>query len=108
VPVFLLPLPVQSLLHGGGAVSLGQNALYMLELNGGVADVEALTQNIVDPPQDGVALRWRHVVNQHVATECARLRAQAPDVQVVHIDHALDAAQLLGDILQFQPLGQAL
>src|SRR4051812_46550223 len=45
VPVLLLP----RFLHGRGAVSAGQHAFYMLKLNGGVADLKARAQNIVNP-----------------------------------------------------------
>src|SRR3954467_14331004 len=87
---------------------LSQNALYMLELNRRVPDLESRTQQIVNPPQNRIALRWRHVVNQHVAAQRARFRPQTPDMQIVHVDNAWQLAQLTGDLRQFQPLGQAL
>jgi hypothetical protein len=69
VPVLLLP----RFLHGRGAVSAGQDALYMLKLNRGVADLKARAQNIVDPLQNRIAFRRRHIVDQDVAAEGARV-----------------------------------
>src|SRR5665213_2990023 len=49
------------------AVGFGQDALYVFELDGGVEDVEAFAQDVVDAAEDGVAFRRRHVVDQDVA-----------------------------------------
>src|SRR6478672_5904359 len=50
----------------GRAVGFGQDALHVFELDGGVEDVEALAEDVVDTAEDGVAFRRRHVVDQDV------------------------------------------
>jgi hypothetical protein len=45
----------------------GKGALGVLELNGGMMDVEFAKLGI-HPLQDGIAFRWRHVLNQYVTT----------------------------------------
>src|SRR5579872_3100470 len=103
VPVLLLP----RFLHGGSAVSAGEHAFYVFELDRGVPDLKARAQDVIDPLQNRIAFRRRHVVDQHVAAQGAGVRAEAPDVQVMDVNHALDAAQFGGDVLQFQPFGQS-
>src|SRR5579863_827476 len=84
------------LLLGYRAMRLGQRAAEVLKLDGGVADVEAVAQHVVDPPQDGMAGRGRHVLDQHVAAQSARFRTEAPDMEVVNVDHARHAAERVG------------
>ena len=38
----------------------------MLELNGGVPNVELVAEDLVDAAQDRLRLRGRHVLDQHV------------------------------------------
>jgi hypothetical protein len=49
------------------ARNVRQRAAHVLELNGRVVDREVIAQQRVDLPQDGIAGRGRHVLNQHVA-----------------------------------------
>ena len=62
----------------------------VLELDGGVADVEVVLEHVIELDQDAGALRRRNVGDGHVAGQGAGVRAEAPDVQVVNVDHALD------------------
>src|SRR3954464_13684789 len=55
------------IVHRDGAAALGDGATHVLELNGGVADIEAVGQHAVDAAQNRVAGRRGHVVNQNVA-----------------------------------------
>src|SRR4029079_8680581 len=102
VPVLLLP----RVLHGRCTVSAGKDAFYILKLNRGVPDLKARAQNIVDALQNRIAFRRRHIVDQDVAAEGTRVRSQAPYMEVMNVDDALDTAQLSGDILQFEAFGQ--
>jgi hypothetical protein len=90
----------------GSAVGFGQDALYVLELDGGVEDVEAFAENVVNAAEDGVAFRGRHVVDQDVATEGAGFGAKAPDVEIVDVDDAFDLAQFGGYLFQLEALGE--
>ena len=74
------------------ADALGVLALDVLELDGGVVDVEAFRQNSVHCTQDLLALRGGDVFNQRVATQRVRVRRQAPNVYVVNVDQALDSS----------------
>ena len=76
--------------------STGSVALGVLELDRSVMDFVP-AQNIVDALQDRVARRRRHVLDEHVAAQSMRARTQAPDVQIVNIDHAVDATNRLRD-----------
>ena len=56
-----------------------KRALGVLELDGGVLDMEAAKQ-IVYPAEDCVALRRWHVLDQYVTTQGVRVGPEAPDV----------------------------
>ena len=62
----------------------------VLELDGGVADLEVLAEQLVELDQNAGACRRWNIGDGHVAGERARLRAEAPDVQIVYVDDALD------------------
>ena len=91
-----------------GAPALGDGTAHVLELHGGVRDVEALGQDFVDAPQDAVAGGGRDVLDQHMAAQRVRARPEAPDVQVVDVQDAVDRAHPGGDILEVNPPRQAL
>jgi hypothetical protein len=93
-------------LERGGAVGFGQDALHVFELDGGVEDVEAFAEDVVDAAEDGVALRRRHVVNQDVATEGTGFGTEAPDVEIVDVDDAFDLAQFGGYFFQLEAFGE--
>src|ERR1700681_3081418 len=67
VPVLLPP----RFLDRGGAVSAREDAFYVLELNRGVPDLKARAQDVIDPLQNRIAFRRRHVVDQHMAAKGA-------------------------------------
>ena len=41
----------------------------MLELHRRVVHMKAVAEDMLDAMQDMVALRWRHIFNEHVATK---------------------------------------
>ena len=65
-------------------------ATNVFELNSGVADLKLFAEQTVELDEDARAFRWRNVGDGDVACQRARMRAKAPDVQVVDVDDALD------------------
>src|SRR5579883_2674587 len=92
--------------YGAGAV--GQEAANMFELNGRVMDMEKAAEDAIDVPQNRVAFRGRHILNEDVTAQGVRFRSQAPDVQIVDVDDAGDLANGARDIGELQAFGQAL
>src|ERR1700747_2589897 len=84
----------------------GERAARVLELNGSVVDIEAVVQDAIDVAQNGLALRRRHVLDQHVTAQGMRLRAQAPDVQIVHVTDPRRLPDGAGYFRELQSLGQ--
>ena len=74
---------------------MGRLTSRRLKLDGRVMDVEAIAQTAVDLCQDGGALRRRHLRNGDMAGQCMRLRSQAPDVEVVHIEYSFNGLHRL-------------
>lgn len=64
----------------------------MFELDRRVVDAEAMMQAVFYVPQNAFADRGRNVGNRDVAGECARLRSDAPAVQIVNVIHSLNRA----------------
>ena len=64
----------------------------MLELNCRVADGEAVAEHRIQALQNAIAGGWGNVLDQGVTAQRVGARAQAPDVQVVHVEHARDFA----------------
>ena len=62
----------------------------VLELDGGVANVEAVLEDVVEIDEDAGALRGGNIGDGDVAGEGAGLGAEAPDVEVVDVDDAID------------------
>src|SRR5262249_31403556 len=85
-----------------------QRAARVLELDRGVVNIEAFAKKAIDIVQNRIALGRRHIFDQHVAAQRARLRTEPPDVQIVNVDHASNAANLLDDLRQLESLGQTL
>jgi len=85
-------LVVMMLLGRNHAPVLGHRAAHVLELHGGVMNMKLAAQHLVDAGQDAVAGRGRHVFDQHVTAQRVGARSQAPDVQIVHVQHAFHAA----------------
>ena len=69
--------------------SMRRLATVRLKLDGRVGDAELVVQPAVDPIQNACALRHWHLRNSYVAGQRVRLRSQAPDMQVVHIQNTL-------------------
>ena len=57
----------------------------MFELDGRVVDLELPVESIFEADENACALRRRNVGDGHVAREGARVRAQAPHMQIVNI-----------------------
>ena len=86
--------------HRNGAAIFRNRAADVLELHGGVVNVEAVGEHVVQAPQNDVARGGRNVVDQHMAAEGMGARTETPDVQIVDVQHAIDASHRRGDFLQ--------
>jgi len=53
------------------APSPGNGTTHMLKLDRSVVDMIPIAQHMVQRMQNAVALRWRHVIDQNMATERA-------------------------------------
>ena len=95
VPVFL-----RGHLFNRNHAAMQLLAAGVFELDGGVGDAEVLLEHVVEIDQDAGALRRRNVGDADVAGQGAGLRAQAPDVQVVDVDDALDGLHAGADLRQ--------
>lgn len=62
----------------------------MFELDGRVADVEVIVQDLVELGENAGAFRGRNVGDGDVAGERAGAGAETPYVQIVDVDHAFD------------------
>ena len=67
----------------------GNHAADVLKLNRIVVEMKPVSQQQVQAPQDPVTLRRRHIFNQHMATQSMGGGTQAPNVQIVNIEHTL-------------------
>ena len=70
----------------------------VLELDGGVADLVALAEQLVELDENAGACGWWNIGDGHVAGERARLRTEAPDVKIVHVEDALDGFHAGADL----------
>ncbi len=86
VPV-MMDVPSSHRLRGCNAALQGL-ATDVLELDGGVIDFELAVENIFKASQNAYAFRRRNICDRHMAGQGARRRSQAPNVEVVNIDHA--------------------
>ena len=82
--------------HGQNA-SVREIAIGALKLNRGVVDVMAVGQHAPQLVEDGVAGRGRNVCDGDVRGEGVSVTADAPDMEVVDVEHAGDGAQLRVD-----------
>ena len=94
---------------GGGhdAAVLGI-ADHVLELDGGVVDVELFPQLRLYPAKNGLAFRRRDIGDSDMAGERVAVAADGPDMQVVDIVHSRNAGDFPGQSFQVKPLGRAL
>ena len=56
-------------IHRDHAAGSGNLATHVLELHRRVVNTEPVPQYMFEPMEDMIALRWRHIVNQHVAAQ---------------------------------------
>src|SRR5580658_1236359 len=103
----LVGMPVVCVFLGGaGHFFKGHNASFefaaadVLELDGGVGDLEVLLENMVELFQDAGAFRGWNVGDAHMAGEGAGLRAEAPDVKVVDVNDPLNGFHAGADLGQ--------
>src|SRR5579863_1584326 len=76
-------------------------AHHVLELDGGVIDAEMKMQTLFYVAQDAFAHgRW-NVGDGDVTGECASFRADAPDVEIVHVVDSLDGANGIFNQFEF-------
>ena len=92
---------------GNYASAFRYGASDVLELNRGVADRKAVAQHGIQALQNAVAGRGWHVFDQGMSAQRVGARSQAPDVQVMHVQHALDAAHGSDYRGQIDPTRQA-
>jgi len=86
--------------RGDAAVDCG--AVGDLDLNRRVVDAEVIAELMVDALQNRFALSERHLDDLHVAAESVRLRGQAPDVQVMHVDDAGHTLHRRADLIEVE------
>src|SRR5690348_9123390 len=64
-------------------------AVLVLELNGRVVDAKLHCQTLLHVAQYRLARRWRNVGDRYVTGQRMHLRSNAPDMEIVHITHAV-------------------
>ena len=82
---------------------LRQFAIGVLKLDRRMVNVELIAENLVDSLQNAIALRGRHIADQSVATQGVRARSEAPDMNVVHVEHSRHVTHRAGYCLQVDP-----
>ena len=74
---------------GRRTAAVGGFAACGFKLNGCVGDVEPVSQGAVDALKDAAAFGHRHLRDGDVAGQGVGLRAEAPHMQVVDVEHAV-------------------
>ena len=82
---------------GWGAAAVGGLAAGGFKLDGSVGDLEAVAESAVDAVEDAAALGHGHLGDGDVAGEGVRVRAEAPDVEVVDVVDAGDGLHGVAD-----------
>ena len=59
-----------------------------------------IAQYVIQLHQNTFAFRWRDISDGYVAGECVALRAETPDVKIVHIQNALDSFHAGADLVE--------
>src|SRR6266568_3602672 len=72
----------------------------VLKLDGRVDDLKVLSQDMAKLDQDAGTFRRWNVGDGHMASEGVRVRAETPDVQIVHIDYAFDVFHAGTNLMQ--------
>ncbi len=98
------------LFDGAGrvAAALGLGAVGGFELDGGVVDLEAMLQGVVDFLEDRAGLGEGAVADGDVAGESVGVGGEAPDVEVVDTEDAGDLLDGGADLGDLEALGGAL
>src|ERR1035438_9882505 len=91
----------------GDDASVGDFADRVLELDGGVMNVEARPKLVANLAQQGLAFGGAHVGDADVAGERMSIAADAPDVQIVDVVDSGDGANGGFDALQFHAARRA-
>src|SRR5579863_1848937 len=94
-------------LFDGDHAAFGNGAVFVFELDGGVADVEMRLEDMVEVFEDAGALGGRDVGNGDVAGEGAGLGAEGPAVEVVDVEHAGDGFHVIADVGDVEATGDA-
>ena len=100
VGVAVVGVAVDDVGHGGLAAAVDRGAVGDLELDGRVVDAEVVAELVVQAFQDGFAFSERHLDDLHVAGERVGLRGEAPDVEVVDVEDAVDSLHGRADVAE--------
>src|SRR3954470_8059986 len=92
----------------GDVAAMGDVADLVLELDGGVVDVEVVGESAADLLHDLVAFGKRDVGDGDVRGKRVGVGANAPDVQVVDAADAADVFEVPDDVLGMHAGGHAL
>src|SRR6185369_17809549 len=95
------------MIHDWHNTAMGDVAFDVLELNGGMRDVELVAEAVLRFAEDGFAFRRRNVFDGDVASKSGGLAANAPDMQIVHVLDAVDVENRLGDKVIVHSTGSA-
>src|SRR5919204_847418 len=87
----------QTRMRSGAAPVLELDELLDHHLERGVLDAEPLGEHALEASAHAVQVLRR--VGAHVRGQCGEARGHGPDVQVVHLPHALHARHRLADLL---------
>src|SRR3974390_2671257 len=97
----------------GGHLFNGDDAAFelfaslVLKLKGGVADLEMFAKDMIELDQDAGALRWGNVGDGDVACEGVGVRAEAPDMEVVHVDDSFASFHAGANLAERDSAGSA-
>lgn len=96
--MIVVVMPMRTDLFDRHHAAVSHFAFPMLELDCSVENAEILAQPAVDLFQNARALRWWNIRDGHVARQGVRLRAQAPDMQVVNVLDPFDVFERRADL----------
>src|SRR5215469_13382443 len=91
----------------GDHATLRYSAVFMLELDGGVADVEVGFEDAIQVCEDAEAFGGRDVGNGDVAGQGAGLRTERPAVEVVNVENSGDGLHVVADVIEVDAAGGA-
>ena len=91
-----------------GAAAVDRWAIGDFYLDGGVVDAKVVAQLMIHAGQDGFAGGEVHLDDLYVAGERVALGAEAPNVQIMYVDHAFDLRHCRPNLAHVQVLRGAL